>query len=102
MERYRQMPASKGRTFLLLHCFKLLEHSDKWKVREQEASPMRGEFVQLDDDVLLAKGKNKVRPDGNKSAKETIRKQAEAQGFRDKIDEMMKSKEHLVKQDFAD
>jgi hypothetical protein len=98
MERYKQMAASKGKPFLLQHCYKLLEHSDKWKLREQEAPPVRGTFVQLDDDeddVLTAK-KNKGRPDGNKKEKEKIKKQAEASSLRDKIDEMMKSKEHLV------
>jgi hypothetical protein len=67
----------------------LLEHSDKWKLREQEAPPLRGALVQLDDtedDVLLAKAKNKGRPIGNKSANEKIRKQADAQGLRDKIE----------------
>jgi hypothetical protein len=60
---------------------------------------MRGALVQLDDDeddVLLAKEEIKGRPDGNKSAKDKIRKQAEAQGLKDEIDEMMKSKEKLV------
>jgi hypothetical protein len=49
-----------------------------------------------------ANAKNKERPDGNKTAKDKIRKQAKAHGLRDKIDEMMKSKENLVKQDFGD
>lgn len=61
-------------------------------MRDQEAPPVRRAFFQLDDDdddVLLAKAKNKGRLDGNKSSKEKI-------GLRDKIDEMMKSKENLV------
>jgi hypothetical protein len=57
-------------------------------------------LVQLDndeDDALLAEAENKGRPDGNKSAKEKIRKQAKAQGLRDKIDEMVKSKKKMLK-----
>jgi hypothetical protein len=50
MEWYTQMPTSKGKPFLLHHCFELLEHSEKWKLREQEAPSVRGAFVQLDND----------------------------------------------------
>jgi hypothetical protein len=98
MERYKQMPASKGRAFALHHCWKLLEFSEKWKLRDKEAPPAKGALSQLDDneDDVLTHKKNSGRPDGNKSAKEKLRRQAEAAGLREKIDEMMKSKEHLV------
>jgi hypothetical protein len=48
-----------------------------WKWREQEAPTVRGALVQLnddEDDVVLAKAKNKGRPDDHKRAKEKIRK----------------------------
>jgi hypothetical protein len=64
------MAASKGKPFLLQQCYKLLEFNEKWKLREQEASPLRGAFVQLDDDddVLTTK-KKKGMSDGNKKEK---------------------------------
>jgi hypothetical protein len=73
------MAASKGKEFLLQHCYKLLEHSDKWNMRDQEAPPTRGEFVELDDDEgdKLATKKNKRRLDG---AKKENNKQKEASG----------------------
>jgi hypothetical protein len=67
-------------------------------LREQEAPPVRGTFVQLDnedEDVLTAK-KNTERSDGTKKKKEKLKKQAEVSSLRDKIDDMVNSKEHLV------
>jgi hypothetical protein len=47
------------------------------------------------DDVLTAK-KNKGKSDGNKKETKKIKKKADASSWRDKIDEMVKSMEHLV------
>ena len=98
MERYKQMPASKGNAFALHHCWKLLENSEKWKLRDKEAPPAKGALHELDDDEddVISTKRNSRRPDGNKKTKEKLRKQAEAAGLRDKIDEMMRSKELLV------
>jgi hypothetical protein len=38
VERYKEMQGSKGKPFTLQHCCKLLEHVDKWKLREQEST----------------------------------------------------------------
>ncbi|CAM0885403.1 unnamed protein product [Alopecurus aequalis] len=40
-ERYRQMAASKGKAFVLHHCWKLLEHSEKWKLMYREGPPTK-------------------------------------------------------------
>jgi hypothetical protein len=81
------------------HCYKLLEHSEKWKIRDREAPPARGALVELDDDEeedeLEAK-KNKKRPNGCKKEKDKQKKQAESSSIRGKMDDMMKSREHLV------
>jgi hypothetical protein len=53
-----------------------------------------------DEDGVPTTKKNKGWPDGNKKEKEKIKKQAEASSLSDKIDEMMKSKEHLVNKTF--
>jgi hypothetical protein len=99
MDRYKDMAGSKGKMFALQHCYKLLEHSEKWKIRDREAPPVRGVLVDLDDeeeeDELDAK-KNNKRPDGAKKEKDKLKKQAESSSIRDKMHDMMKSREHLV------
>jgi hypothetical protein len=35
MDRYKDMAGSKGKMFTLQHCYKLLEHSEKWKIRDR-------------------------------------------------------------------
>jgi hypothetical protein len=49
-----------------------------------------------EDDKLNA-NKNKERPDGVKREKDKLKKQAEPSSIRDKIDDITKSREHLVK-----
>jgi hypothetical protein len=41
MERYKDMAASKKKPFVLQHCWTLLEHSEKWKLSDNEAPPKR-------------------------------------------------------------
>jgi hypothetical protein len=50
MGRYKQMPNSKGKPCVLQHYWKLLENSEKLKLREQEAPTKKGSMVKLDDD----------------------------------------------------
>jgi hypothetical protein len=80
MDRYKDMARSKGKMFVLQHCYKLLEHSEKWKIRDREAPPARGALFDLDyeeeEDDLDAK-KNKKRPNGVKKEKYKLKKQAE-------------------------
>jgi hypothetical protein len=99
MDRYKDMAGSKGKMFTLQHSYKLLEHSEKWKIRDREAPPARGALVELDDEEEedeLNANKNKKRPDGVKKEKDKLKKQAESSSIRDKMDDMMKSREHLV------
>jgi hypothetical protein len=49
-----------------------------------------------DEDDELNANKNKKRPDGVKKKKDKLKKQAESSSIRDKMDDMMKSREHLV------
>lgn len=39
MERYKDMAASKKKLFVLQHCWPLLEHNEKWRLRDNEDSP---------------------------------------------------------------
>jgi hypothetical protein len=99
MDRYKDMAGSKGKMFTLQHCYKLLEHSEKWKIRDREAPLARRALVELDDeeeDDELNANKNKKRPDGVKREKDKLKKQAELSSLRDKMDDMIKSREHLV------
>jgi hypothetical protein len=43
------MSASKNKPFTLHHCWKVLEHSEKWQLRDQEVPPKKGTFITLDD-----------------------------------------------------
>jgi hypothetical protein len=50
MDRYKDMAGHKGKMSILQHCFKLLEHSENWKIRDREAPPARGALVDLEDE----------------------------------------------------
>jgi hypothetical protein len=96
---YKDMPTLKGKPFTYNHCYTILEHNDKWKIREQEAPPPRHKLIELEDaeeyDVIKTK-RNKKRPDGTKMTKDNVKKQGVAATFSLKIDVMVKSKELLV------
>jgi hypothetical protein len=93
MERYKAMAGSKGRAFTLQHCWKILEHCEKWKNRDQELKPKREDMLELDDTEEEDGGRNKEKPEGNKKAKERIKLEAEATNLGKKIEDMVKSKE---------
>jgi hypothetical protein len=45
------MPTGKNKPFVLHHCCRLLETSEKWKLREQETPPPRKEaLINLDNE----------------------------------------------------
>ena len=90
------MPASQGKAFSLEHCWKLPKKSEKWKLREHELPPKRGAFTKMEDDDVSFGGKNKDKPDGNKKAKEKLKKQAEASNLREKINHMVQSNKMMV------
>jgi hypothetical protein len=85
--------ASKGRSFTLQHCWKLLEHTEKWKLRDQEAPPKKGALLLLVDESDEEGGRNKGKPEGNKKAKQRIKLEADAANL---IEEFVKSKESMT------
>jgi hypothetical protein len=87
------MAGSKGKPFVLQHCYTILEHCSKWKERDQEIKPKKGTLLELDDSEDENGGRNKDKPHGNKKAKERIKLEAEATNLRKNIEEMVKSKE---------
>jgi hypothetical protein len=95
------MPGLKNIPFKFAHCYALLEHNPKWKLREQEAPPSKHKLIKLEDteedDVLETKNNNKdKRPNGCKATKEKIKRQGEAASLSLKIDVMVKYKEALM------
>jgi hypothetical protein len=94
------MAASKKKPFTLFHCWKLLEHSEKWKLRDQEAPPSRkGATISLDeDDDDEPRAIKKGRPDGTKKVKAELKRRVEQERLREKIDDLMKSKQELAAQ----
>ena len=51
----------------------------------------KGNFTNIECDDAPHGGRNKDKPDGNKKAKEKLKKQAEASSLREKIDHMVQS-----------
>jgi hypothetical protein len=92
MDRYEAMADSKGRAFNLQHCWKILEHCEKWKNRDQELKPKREDMLELDDTEEEDGGRTKEKPEGNKKAKERIKLEAKVTNLGKKIEDMVKSK----------
>uniref|UniRef100_A0ACD5ULB1 Uncharacterized protein n=1 Tax=Avena sativa TaxID=4498 RepID=A0ACD5ULB1_AVESA len=95
IKKYKMMATSKGKPFVLQHCWKLLEHMEKWKLRDQETKPKKGALLHLDDSDDEG-GRNGGRPGGAKKAKEWIKIEREVMNMASKIDEMVKSKETIT------
>nr|XP_051202588.1 uncharacterized protein LOC127316219 [Lolium perenne] len=64
--RYKDMAGSKGKSFAFKHCWALLKDLDKWK------------------------------PEGSKKAKERMKLEADASSLKDKLDQMIKTKDTLT------
>jgi hypothetical protein len=86
----------KGKSFTMRHCFDVLQHLSKWKLRDEEVAPKKAAMVALDDTEDEKEGQNADKPEGNKKAKEWPRLEGEAALLRDKFDQMMKSKEVIA------
>ena len=90
------MPASKCRPFMLHHCWKILEFSEKWRLRDHEAPPKKGSLINMEDDVEDEGGRNKNKPDGRKMEKDQCRRSAEASSLKDQIASLLKAKEAMM------
>ncbi|KAE8792694.1 Lactation elevated protein 1 [Hordeum vulgare] len=97
-ERYKDMEASCGRSFNLEHCWKLLQHSQKWKLIEKKKSPLKKvPLTEMDDDEEVddsPRNKNKTHEDNK--AMNKIKRESEASSLGDKIDIMMQPNKVLV------
>ena len=94
------MSACKCWPFMLQHCWKILEFSEKWRLRDQEGPPKRGSLSKMEDDEdsddAPKGGRNKDNPDGRRMEKDQAKRSAKASTLRDQIASMMKSKEPMM------
>ena len=90
------MAGSKNKEFQFKHCFDLLQHLPKWKLRDEETPPKKSAMLKMDDEEDLTSGRNKNKPEDTKKAKERMKMETEAASFREKMDQMMKSRETLT------
>lgn len=72
---------------VILICF-------KWKLRDQESAPKKSDMLKMDDSD--EEGRNHDKPEGTRKGKERVKMEAEASSLREKIDQMIKSKETLT------
>ena len=94
--RYKDMAASKGKEFQFQHCFSLLQHLPKWKLRDQEPKCRKEAMLNMDDESEDMSLRNNGKPEGTKKAKERMKVEGEAASFKEKLDQLMKSKEALT------
>ncbi|KAK1620296.1 hypothetical protein QYE76_025813 [Lolium multiflorum] len=95
-QRYKEMAGSKNKDFQFQHCFDILQHLPKWKLRDNEPKCKKEALLTMDDEAEDMSGRNTGKPEGNKKAKERVKVEQEAASFREKLDQLMKSKEALT------
>nr|XP_051215208.1 uncharacterized protein LOC127332920 [Lolium perenne] len=94
--RYKDMAGSKNKEFQFHHCFSILQHLPKWKLRDNEPKCKKEALLTMDDEAEEISARNAGKPEGNKKAKERVKVEGEAASFREKLDQLMKSKEALT------
>ncbi|XP_071679710.1 uncharacterized protein [Lolium perenne] len=94
--RYKDMAGSKNKEFQFHHCFSILQHLPKWKLRDNELKCKKEALLTMDDEAEDMSGRNAGKPEGNKKAKERVKVEGGAASFREKLDQLMKSKEALT------
>jgi hypothetical protein len=57
------MAGSKGKLFPFKHCWALLQHLDKWKLRYEETALKKLDMLKMDDSD--EEGRNQAKPEGN-------------------------------------
>jgi hypothetical protein len=67
------MSGSKGKSFTMRHCFDVLQHLPRWKLRDQEHLPKKAAMVSMDDSEDERDGRNNDKPEGNNKAKERLK-----------------------------
>jgi hypothetical protein len=65
-----------------------------WKLRDQETAPKKAAMLRIDDSD--EEERNLCKPEGTKKAKLRIKMEGEASNLREKMEQMMKSRETLT------
>nr|XP_051190727.1 uncharacterized protein LOC127304053 [Lolium perenne] len=63
-----------------------------WKLRDNEPKCKKEALLTMDDEAEDMSGRNAGKPEGNKKAKERVKVEGEVASFREKLDQLMKSK----------
>ncbi|KAE8776079.1 putative methionyl-tRNA synthetase [Hordeum vulgare] len=95
--RYKEMAASKGKPFPFKHAWAILQTFDKWKLRDQETAPKKSAMLRMDDSEDEEKERNLGKPEGTKKGKQRVKMEGEASSLREKMEQMMKSREELTR-----
>ncbi|XP_051229962.1 uncharacterized protein [Lolium perenne] len=95
-QRYKDMVGSKNKEFQFQHCFFILQHLPRWKLRDSEPKCKKEALLTMDDEAEDMSARNTGKPEGNKKSKERVKVEGEASSFREKLDQLMKSKEALT------
>ncbi|KAE8770058.1 putative methionyl-tRNA synthetase [Hordeum vulgare] len=95
--RYKEMAASKGKPFPFKHAWVILQTFDKWKLRDQETAPKKSAMLRMDDSEDEEKERNLGKPEGTKKDKQRVKMEGEASSLREKMEQMMKTREELTR-----
>ncbi|KAK1605970.1 hypothetical protein QYE76_029643 [Lolium multiflorum] len=90
------MAGNKNKKFQFQHCFFLLQHLPKWKLRNSEPKCKKEAMLSMDNEAEDMSARNKGKLEGSKKAKERMKVEGEAASFKEKLDQLMKSKEALT------
>ena len=94
--RYKEMAASKGKSFPFKYAWAILQTFDKWKLRDQETAPKKSAMLRMDDSEDEEKERNLGKPEGTKKGKVRVKMEREASSLREKMEQMMKAREELT------
>nr|XP_051229687.1 uncharacterized protein LOC127347554 [Lolium perenne] len=67
-----------------------------WKLRDNEPKCKKEALLNMDDEAEDMSARNKGKPEGSKKAKERVKVEGKAASFKEKLDQLMKSKEALT------
>jgi hypothetical protein len=86
--RYKDMAGSKNKEFQFQHCFSLLQHLPKWKLRDNEPKCKKEAMLSMDDEGEDMSTRNKDKPEGFKKANERMKVEGEAASFKEKLGQL--------------
>ncbi|CAN6205715.1 unnamed protein product [Urochloa humidicola] len=110
IQKLYQKKEPHNRPFVMLHCWTLLEHNEKWNNRDTDCHPLKkksqqsfSEFENEGDDneedeesgIPSSAVNNKKRPPGRKQEKERLKKGGDGVVFQSAVQEMIATKKEM-------